>query len=1621
MYKKILSAVLGLSIALSGAVAVYAAPDGTGCIKTGNVDFEKFDIGYAWSNDYKSWAGQGAVAPSKDYPDSSAHGNKVLKLSAKNSNGIKCGIIGTGKYDDRRYSDLSADEDKLIQIKLDVLFPKTLLDEEPVQSIGINVMPGQGSYAFRGTIFDSLKYKAENGELVLTDGSKTYATVSTDQWHEIRVSYSFNDKTFRYYLDGVSYLTDVTAAAPILFNGDPASDYMACGMMIYAPGGISTDAYILADNLEIYQSDIKLTITPSYDSKSGEAAVQFSNAVDSGMLKFLSICDEDGNDIGAEFETVDERNAKIVFPKDSLKYATEYTFYVTASPEFTDKTTQYILKSDNKIEFSFKTPKDKSGIYLDDDWSKMTDNGTDIVYDAVIGNGTGAERDIIVGAALYAKNEMLTDLKIEPIRLDSGENGKSFVFSGTSGKGEFVRLYMWNGEDFAKGLICEPDTSDSGKPLTGGTSYTSETIPDFDIRVTDSVANKIAVSGKFDSPNSDFVTVAFAEGEAEKLSSDAKIAAIGYSPVNGKGEFLYEFTLNSSGGKYTALVTDGEMTYAKQFEYMPISVLADFVKDIASGAVAKDDICDKTKALNGGFGIDFDNYFNTDSEISEFNEYIDSVRSGLVSSTDEETVKNFIGSVNKLVSKIEFFKDASKQTDTQSLLKLLRSGTEYTGIDFGEFDKLNKGQQNRALAKMLGRNFESMSEIKKVFDRCVSDVRSIVYLTNGYADFDGIDAVSSNGGGFEMKFNGGNVQVVNDDVAKLKGEKNKALKTSPSQPGKGFYFGLIQTGQYNDKLYTAMGLDSEKLLCIGADVYFPSSILKEEYMSTTGLNLMPGSGNFVNDPPILSDSVFKKANENDTYLSFINGANSIKRVDADMWHNITVVYDFAEKTIRYYIDGEMCLKDYDVKTPIDLTDMGCGIRYVCPSTVSGDFTVYFDNIEIYQSENALSAAAEYEPDSDSLNIKLTGSIDENMLSEISVNIDGVKLSSKPALSEDGKTVSCGLSDLKLANDKEYTANVEFTSSLTDGIYQYMAKDARKLEQKFTTARSKEIYITDESAFDGSTYNVKVNNLTEEKEATVALGVYDSDEKLVNVCYKKQNMANGVNTVSFENVDPSKQIKAFLWTGEWNLMHNPIVTNAQPALETPIKADAVVPNYSVVTTDAGKEVMTVSGKYTGGEDSFVTVIISDASLDEYETKTVALESARTDKDGLFGCSFGMSKPSGTYKAYVIIGGTVYEKEFTYSSLSDTAAAVKKIANGEISQKDIYNGIIVYNSGLGIDTSYFGTQSRKDTFNKRVAQNKSALAGNSDSEYVSQFMNVVKNIIAELDYTKELQDIPYAGSILKKLESGREYTNIDFTAYNALTSYQKSLVDEDMLRAEFNDGDDIKSKFDSFVSEAKGKKETGGGSGTGSSSGSGNRGTGVVPTVTNNNQTNAENKDLFKDLTRAHWAAAAVARLVNKNVVSGMGNGMFEPDLNVTREQFVKMASLATSINHGKEKSVFTDVPDGSWYCEYVMAAKNSGIINGISENTFGTGMNITREDMAVIVYNILTKNNKTYEDADDSPSDFESVSEYAKKAVECLYSRKIINGMGDGTFAPKSYATRAQAAVIIDAMMTELEK
>ncbi len=119
------------------------------------------------------------------------------------------------------------------------------------------------------------------------------------------------------------------------------------------------------------------------------------------------------------------------------------------------------------------------------------------------------------------------------------------------------------------------------------------------------------------------------------------------------------------------------------------------------------------------------------------------------------------------------------------------------------------------------------------------------------------------------------------------------------------------------------------------------------------------------------------------------------------------------------------------------------------------------------------------------------------------------------------------------------------------------------------------------------------------------------------------------------------------------------------------------------------------------------------------------------------------------------------------------------------------------------------------------------------------------------------------------------------------------------------------------------------------------------------------------------------------------------------------------NAAQHEILYSDVKKDSWFYTYISKAVSAGLIYGISNDKFGVGENITRQDMAVIIkrcadyYGIMLDETSTAE----GYSDYDSVSDYAKREMYILAANGIINGI-DGMYAPHQNATRAQAAMLI---------
>ncbi len=238
--------------------------------------------------------------------------------------------------------------------------------------------------------------------------------------------------------------------------------------------------------------------------------------------------------------------------------------------------------------------------------------------------------------------------------------------------------------------------------------------------------------------------------------------------------------------------------------------------------------------------------------------------------------------------------------------------------------------------------------------------------------------------------------------------------------------------------------------------------------------------------------------------------------------------------------------------------------------------------------------------------------------------------------------------------------------------------------------------------------------------------------------------------------------------------------------------------------------------------------------------------------------------------------------------------------------------------------------------------------------------------------------------------------------------------------YNDYSALKSAIDNIKSSNSGSPSSSGGNRGGGSGGS-IGGTKTYPTVV----PDTDNKDIelnyyvFDDLDGVEWAREPICKLAEMGVLRGKEYRLFYPNDNITREEFVKMLTVAYKLNIENKTDKFTDVNADDWFMPYVAAALENGIVNGVSDDMFGTGQNITRQDLAVMAYNAACKAGMDFGESTDVQSfnDDDNISDYAKTAVYALKSQDIVNGIDGKNFAPQDTATRAEAAKILYALIS----
>ena len=107
--------------------------------------------------------------------------------------------------------------------------------------------------------------------------------------------------------------------------------------------------------------------------------------------------------------------------------------------------------------------------------------------------------------------------------------------------------------------------------------------------------------------------------------------------------------------------------------------------------------------------------------------------------------------------------------------------------------------------------------------------------------------------------------------------------------------------------------------------------------------------------------------------------------------------------------------------------------------------------------------------------------------------------------------------------------------------------------------------------------------------------------------------------------------------------------------------------------------------------------------------------------------------------------------------------------------------------------------------------------------------------------------------------------------------------------------------------------------------------------------------FDDISgaNAHKNQPAIETLAARGIIDGKGNGLFDPDADMTRAEFSAIVVRALGLP-AKVNDAFSDVPDDKWYASYISTANIYGIVNGVGERKFNPEGTITRQEAASMV-------------------------------------------------------------------------
>ncbi|MEG1441499.1 MAG: S-layer homology domain-containing protein, partial [Oscillospiraceae bacterium] len=471
----------------------------------------------------------------------------------------------------------------------------------------------------------------------------------------------------------------------------------------------------------------------------------------------------------------------------------------------------------------------------------------------------------------------------------------------------------------------------------------------------------------------------------------------------------------------------------------------------------------------------------------------------------------------------------------------------------------------------------------------------------------------------------------------------------------------------------------------------------------------------------------------------------------------------------------------------------------------------------------------------------------------------------------------------------------------------------------------------------------------------------------------------------------------------------------------IDADQTMNNLVVCITGANGTGYSVSGINVLAFDQYSRVVKSISEFEKtkkYSAYEIALNLVNAINDDIIKQEFlnkltiilekvkneqFINASYDVFKKELSINGKLFEKSQYNANISIlNGTTYEKIVQTKIDENGLFSTKVPMD-----DVTVFGEYIIKTVVQgKPISTNVVVREPSSQNDFITFSIDGCNGSISGNNIYVEL---PHGSSLTKRtplfkvseyakvyygeneMENGK--TKIDFT-----TSTEIKVIAENH---------DVKI-YNIKVTIANGNNGGGGGSGGGSSNSNGNRNeNGNVifpPSIENTNKT-------FTDVSNEHWAYSYIMELKNDGIVSGVNDTEFKPDDSVKREELAKMLVIMKELPISENNSVFKDVI-GNWSMKYVQTIFESGIAKGFSDDIFGVGEDITREDLAVMLYRSLNDEQRNVKITEvERFIDDSEISEYAKTAVYTLRCLGIISGY-ENVFNPQGTATRAETAKIL---------